>query len=135
MTTVSDTLISDPMEVWYYFLKKKDEKIRLNGPHNVTFDADDAYATKTNNWKPFSDLLILFTSRDRDWLRARRSRGGSSSPGKAKNFIFHHIVQTGPGAHPASYPMGTWGSFPGSKADRSPLPCDLYIQSPYAFMA
>jgi hypothetical protein len=25
-------------------------------------------------------------------------------------------VQTGSGAHPASYPMGTGGSFPGSKA-------------------
>jgi hypothetical protein len=27
-----------------------------------------------------------------------------------------HVVQTGSGAHPASYPMGTWGSFPGGKA-------------------
>jgi hypothetical protein len=26
-----------------------------------------------------------------------------------------HRVQTGPGAHPASYPMGTGGSFPGGK--------------------
>jgi hypothetical protein len=30
--------------------------------------------------------------------------------------IFFHVVQTGSGAHPASYPMGTWGSFPGGKA-------------------
>jgi hypothetical protein len=28
----------------------------------------------------------------------------------------HHRVQNGFGAHPASYPMGTWGSFPGDKA-------------------
>jgi hypothetical protein len=27
-----------------------------------------------------------------------------------------HIVQTGSGAHPASYPMGTGGSFPDGKA-------------------
>jgi hypothetical protein len=34
----------------------------------------------------------------------------------ARNFSLHHRVQTGSGAHPASYPMGTRGSFPGDKA-------------------
>jgi hypothetical protein len=29
---------------------------------------------------------------------------------------FNHRVQNGSGAHPASYPMGTRGSFPGGKA-------------------
>jgi len=29
-------------------------------------------------------------------------------------------IQTGSGAHPASYLMGTGGSFPGSEADHSP---------------
>jgi hypothetical protein len=32
------------------------------------------------------------------------------------NFSFHHRVQNGSGAHPASYPMGIGGSFPGGKA-------------------
>jgi hypothetical protein len=32
------------------------------------------------------------------------------------NLSFLHIVQTGFGAHPAYYPMGTGGSFPGGKA-------------------
>jgi hypothetical protein len=32
------------------------------------------------------------------------------------NFSFRHHVQTGSGAYPASYPMGTRGSFPGDKA-------------------
>jgi hypothetical protein len=32
------------------------------------------------------------------------------------NFSLHHRVQNGSGAHPASYPMGTEGSFPGGKA-------------------
>jgi hypothetical protein len=27
-----------------------------------------------------------------------------------------HVVHTGSGAHPVSYPMGTGGSFPGGKA-------------------
>jgi hypothetical protein len=34
----------------------------------------------------------------------------------AGNFSLHHHVQNGSGAHPASYPMGTRGSFPGDKA-------------------
>jgi hypothetical protein len=36
-------------------------------------------------------------------------------PAKAGNFSLHHRVQTGSGAHPASYPMGTGCSFPGGK--------------------
>jgi hypothetical protein len=37
-------------------------------------------------------------------------------PAEAGNFSLHHRVQNGYGAHPASYPTGTRGSFPGSKA-------------------
>jgi hypothetical protein len=40
-----------------------------------------------------------------DWLRAGRPRGRSSSLGRVKNFL--HVVQTGSGVHPTSYPMGT----------------------------
>jgi hypothetical protein len=32
------------------------------------------------------------------------------------NFSLHYRVQNGSGAHPASYPMGTRGSFPEGKA-------------------
>jgi hypothetical protein len=46
-------------------------------------------------------------------------------PVGAGNFSLHHRVQYGSGAHPASYPIGTRGSFPGGKvarceADHSP---------------
>jgi hypothetical protein len=41
---------------------------------------------------------------------------GFESPVGAGNFS-HHLVQTGSGIHPASYPMGARGSFPGGKAD------------------
>jgi hypothetical protein len=34
---------------------------------------------------------------------------------KGQEFSLLHIVQTGSGAHPASYPMGSGGSFPGVK--------------------
>jgi hypothetical protein len=37
-------------------------------------------------------------------------------PTGAGNFSLHHRVQNGSGAHPASYLMGTRGSFPGGKA-------------------
>jgi hypothetical protein len=39
-------------------------------------------------------------------------------PAGAGNFSLHHRVQNGSGALPASYPMGTRGSFPGGKAAR-----------------
>jgi hypothetical protein len=34
-----------------------------------------------------------------------------------QDFSLLHVIQTGSGAHPASYPMGTGTSFPGGKAD------------------
>jgi hypothetical protein len=37
-------------------------------------------------------------------------------PAGTGNFSLHHRVQNGSGALPASYPMGTGGSFPGGKA-------------------
>jgi hypothetical protein len=37
-------------------------------------------------------------------------------PTGAGNFSLHHRVQNGSGAHPASYPLGTRGSFPGGKS-------------------
>jgi hypothetical protein len=37
-------------------------------------------------------------------------------PEGAGNFSLHHRVQNGAGVHPAIYPMGTRGSFPGGKA-------------------
>jgi hypothetical protein len=66
----------------------------------------------------------------------------------AGNFSFHHRVQNCSGAHPASYPMVTMGSFPGGKVAGSwswPL-TSIYCRGqrmsgaihplpPYAFMA
>jgi hypothetical protein len=37
-------------------------------------------------------------------------------PTGAGNFSLHHRVQYGSGSHPASYPMGTRGSFSGGKS-------------------
>jgi hypothetical protein len=43
-------------------------------------------------------------------------RSGVPVPAGAGNFSLHYRVQTGSGAHPASYPMDIRGSFPGGKA-------------------
>jgi hypothetical protein len=50
-----------------------------------------------------------------------------SISGGTGNFSLHHRVKNGSEAHPASYPMGNRGSFPGGKAarreaDHSPPP-------------
>jgi hypothetical protein len=47
------------------------------------------------------------------WLRAGRS---GLSPAGAEDFSSIPCVQTGSGSHPASYPLGTGGPFPGGKA-------------------
>jgi hypothetical protein len=64
-----------------------------------------------------------------------------------QEFLFLYVVQTGSGAHPASYPMGTGAVSPGVKrpgreADHSPLISaevkEIWIYTsipPYAFMA
>jgi hypothetical protein len=60
----------------------------------------------------------------------------------ARNFSLYHHIQNGSGAHPASYPLGTRGSFTGGKAagheaDHAPpssaevKECmELYLHSP-----
>jgi hypothetical protein len=60
----------------------------------------------------------------------------------AGNFSLHHRIPTGSGAHPASYPIGTRGSFsvvkrPWREADHSTLSSaevkecvELYLYSP-----
>jgi hypothetical protein len=46
----------------------------------------------------------------------RSGRSGGSFPCRVWEFSLHHRVQTCSGAHPASYPVGTRGSFSGGKA-------------------
>jgi hypothetical protein len=70
---------------------------------------------------------------------------GVRSPTEAEDFSSSLCIQTSSGAHPASYPMGTGGSFPGGKArprrdaDHSPPSStevkneqELYLLSPQA---
>jgi hypothetical protein len=70
-------------------------------------------------WKKISELS--FVGRDSSvgialgyGLDERGSR--VRFPAGAANFSLRHRVKNGSGVHPASYPMGTRGSFPGDKA-------------------
>jgi hypothetical protein len=79
---------------------------------------------KTSNFqlplkRAVSKIYLYSSFRDRpialgygldDWVSRFRFPSG------AGNLSLHRRVQNGSGAHPASYPMGTWGSFPGDKA-------------------
>jgi hypothetical protein len=56
-------------------------------------------------------LLAIFSSTE---LRAGWS--GVQFPAVAENISRHHSVQIGSGTHPAFYPMGARGSFPGDKS-------------------
>jgi hypothetical protein len=44
------------------------------------------------------------------------TEGSEFESQKGQEFSLLHVVQTGSGVHPTSYPMGTGGSFPGGKA-------------------
>jgi hypothetical protein len=71
---------------------------------------------------PWSLLFVIVPLKSRDssvgialgyGLDDRRSR--VRLPAGAGNFSLHNRVQNVSGAHPASYPMGARGSFPGGK--------------------
>ena len=72
--------------------------------------------TGLSNWPN-----LFSRRRDSDWLRAGRQRSRSSSLGRVRDFLFSMSSRLAP----ASYTMGTGGSFPevkrpGRKADHSP---------------
>jgi hypothetical protein len=77
-------------------------------------------ATLASSW--FTQCMsIVYRSRDSSvgialgyGLDDRGSR--VRFPAGAGNFSLHYRVKNGCGAHPASYPMGTRGSYPGGKA-------------------
>jgi hypothetical protein len=58
------------------------------------------------------------------------------SPAEARHFYPNLCVQTGFGAHPASYPMGTGGPYAAAKARQGREASKSYASSnPSAFMA
>jgi hypothetical protein len=74
------------------------------------------------------------------WLEDRGI--GVPVPVVVKNFRYSYIIQTGPGVHPTSYPIGTGVKRPGLESDHSP-PASAEVKKtwiytstpPYTFMA
>jgi hypothetical protein len=97
------------------------------------------YRTQTNCSRSLTLITTRITSK---YTSLRVQWSGVPVPVGAGNFSLHHRAQTGSGAHPASYPMGTRGSFlgvkrPERKADHSPpssakvkVCVGIYLHSP-----
>jgi hypothetical protein len=64
-------------------------------------------------------------------------KGRNTTPAGTGNFSLHHRVHTGPGAHPASYPIGTMGSPLGVKRPSGNLttqpPSNAKIKSVWSY--
>jgi hypothetical protein len=83
-------------------------------------------------------ILYAFSSSPTVWT----SKGSEFKSRCGQEFSLLHVVQTGSGVHPSSYPIGTGGSFSGSKATgvwswpltsnwcRGQENVNLYIHSP-----
>jgi hypothetical protein len=65
-----------------------------------------------HNWVFRCDCVVSVVTR----LRAGRQRNRASIPGRGSGLSLLQSFQIDTGAHPASYWMGTGGSFPGSNA-------------------
>jgi hypothetical protein len=66
----------------------------------------------------FLDKLGISRNRDNPVVTATcyELDSGGWIPGRGRRLFVLNGVQTGSGAHPAYYPMGTAGDFPGGKA-------------------
>jgi hypothetical protein len=51
-------------------------------------------------------------------LQAEKTRNQAGIPDRERDCFVMHIIQTGSGAYPASYPMGTPGLFAGDKSPK-----------------
>jgi hypothetical protein len=88
---------------------------RYHGPEDLDLKHDRRESLNTRIH--FCTQALNQSENSYNWKKVRPTKLNISS--------LHHRVQNGTGAHPASYPLGTTGSFPGVKrpgreADHSP---------------
>jgi hypothetical protein len=83
------------------------------GPFNTKFDRNlsNTFRYETYRRTDRYDITIMHSCYGLD-----DQGSGVRFPEGIGTFSLHHRVQNGSFAHPASYPMGTRRSFPGSKA-------------------
>jgi hypothetical protein len=111
-----------PKKILYAFLKS----INHYTHRHVTSCLNCPLAFYTLGFKYFpGPVKRLFQTHTHTqiYIRSRGSSVGIGGwtigvpfPAGAGNFFLHHRVQTGSGAHPVSYLIGTGGSFPGGEA-------------------
>jgi hypothetical protein len=101
------------MQLYRYFMGQSSEFCRhnpLKGIATSNIKGKHIYFFIDSVWKLLDSSVGIALGYGLD------DRGsGVRFPAGAGNFSLHHRVQNGSGAHPASYPMGTRGSFPGNK--------------------
>jgi hypothetical protein len=81
-----------------------------------SFRTSTSYISESLNRFRLNLVLAIYKSRDSSVGIATGWTTGVRFPAGARDFSLLHRVQTGSGAHPASYTIGTGGSFPGDKA-------------------
>jgi hypothetical protein len=102
--------------------READHSLPSGGVKNFSspsYISPDVFIVRDSFSLPF--LLMVHPPHTYSQANPTRLRAGDRCsrvrfPAGAGNYSLHHRVQNGSGVHPASYPMGTGGSFPGSKA-------------------
>jgi hypothetical protein len=108
------------IEVTYrlYLTTLCNKEIQTTNNHAPTCSTNGKYKELTLGSKVLIEKLIV-AQLFKKFLAFYEIRVYRSSrvrfPAGTGNFSLHCRVQNGSGAHPASYPMGTRGSFPGVK--------------------
>jgi hypothetical protein len=104
---------SEPHETSPYptshFFKNRFNIILPSIPQSSKWSPTNTQSTIVNMSRDDSVRIALGYGLDDRGSRVRFPTG-------AGNFSLHHRVKNGSGAYPASYPMGTRGSYPGHKA-------------------
>jgi hypothetical protein len=93
---------------------------------HIHLDARDVLVKMNEIWKNIQGLSVMLNINTPGFERSDRG-SRVRFPAGVGNFSLHHRVQNGSGAHPASYQMGTRGSFPGDKRRGVKLTTHLHL--------
>jgi hypothetical protein len=110
---ISKLLIFVYYKIYNYFSKSpNDNETRKSAAERNNVESNVLSYTNHRTSKLTDDE----TKNLRDEIKKEMGVLGLDSRLGVGKFSLHHRVQNGSGAHPASYPMGTRGSFPRGKA-------------------
>jgi hypothetical protein len=93
--------------------KMREENQRAPSRHEPTyFDRNTSWLWSPSSW---ARITISFS----DYVMSYKRQGQCLIPGRSKRLSVLQNIKSSSGAHPASYPMDTGGSFPGGKATKA----------------